>query len=398
MTRFVARLVSCASLSLACAVDADERDGTELRIDMRPVDAIAYHGVFEPDAGGTLRATHAIAFALHDDYPDALEVTIGDQYATCGALAGTFTIDAIASQDADLGITTTGTSSFRIAPVREGDFEAVVSGRFVAADGAASCVGDDASFEVKVAVPVRRPVGVRVVPPFSCADSSRVRVETDAQIDEGLRVELVDDAGESFRPHNAASTHPATLTLTTGADTQMELHTPGEGLAALVVSGAEDAITISAFDAAHDVIEHVAPQSIDVVGVGFGLLGFGGGSTLLVDGGVYGELGWSRTSASIGVTSSGLEVDGEQICTLPRAEAFSITSETPEVCVAHAELGHGDGLIGEGLFDPAIAISAEVVASGVCVLEVEAEGYGFVEAVEVEILNAEGLFRAGVGR
>lgn len=393
---------SCASLLLACGADVGTPDASELRIAMRPVDAITYHGVFEPGASSSLRATQSIAFALHEDYPAALEVTLGEQYATCGALDGTFTIDGITSQDADLGVTTTGPSRFRIAPVREGDFEAVVSGRFVADAGAESCVGSEASFEVIVAVPVRRPVGVRVVPPSSCADSSRLRMETDAHLDQTLRALLVDEGGEGFQPRNAADTHPATLTLTTGDETRLALHTPDEGLAALVVSGAEDTITIAAFDAAHATIEHVAPQSIDVVGVAFGLLGFGGGSTPLANGEVYGEQGWSRTSASIGVTSSGLEVDGEQICTLPRPGAVVLASTTPQVCVAYAALGHGDGLIGASIFDPAIEVSAEMIASGVCTLELDApeysDGDGFSAVFSVEILNAESLHRADAGR
>lgn len=415
MIRAAVLIAWCAALSVACGDEGSETEpGTdetttdtepeaaELRIDMRPVDAITINGVFEPDAGQTLRATQSFALALHDDYPAAVDVTLAEQYATCGSLDGTFTIDAITSQDADLGVTITGPGSFRIAPTREGDFEAVVSGHFIADADSDSCVGDEADFEVIVAVPVRRPVGVRVEPPSSCAASSRLRMETEAHLDETLLVVLVDDAGESFQPRNAEYTHPATLTLTTGADTLMALHTPDEGLAALVVSGAPGMITISAFDAPHETIEHVAPASIDVVGVGFGLLGYGGGSTPLANGEVYGAQGWSRTSASIGVTSSGLEVDGEQLCTVPRPGAFVLGSATPDVCVAYAEFGHGDGLIGASVFDPAIEISAEMIASGVCTLQLDAPSYsdgaGFSTAFSVEILNAESLYRADEGR
>ena len=68
---------------------------------------------------------------------------------------------------------------------------------------------------------------------------------------------------------------------------------------------------------------------------------------------------------------------------------------TPQTCITYAELGHGVGPYGESFGDPPVPVSAEVVASGTCTLQLDAPEYaggdGFSTALSVEILNAEQL-------
>jgi len=388
---------------LGCGADGGDDAGSELRIEMRPVQAIGWAGVFEADGDQRLRSRDVVALAWGGDYPGALEIAIDEAWATCGALDGTITLDSVVSQHESLDVVLTGANAFRLAPAGEGDFEVVVRGTFVADSVDDSCVGAEAELELVVSVPVRRPVGVQIERPDACDASDRLRVESDAHLAPGLFVQLVDAAGATFRPRNAALTHPATLVLTAETDdTRLSLHTPDEGLAALVVSGAAGPVSVFAFDAEQEIVEHVAPAAIHVVGVQFELLGFGGGPTPLASGQVYGDGGWSRTSASIGVASSGLEVGGRQICTLPRTDGFVLASSTPQTCVAVPELGHGDGPYGAAIFDPAVTVSADVIASGTCTLRLDAPDYsggeGFSTELSVEIRNAEQLTRDYNGR
>jgi hypothetical protein len=393
--------VVLAAIVLGCGSggsgDAEPSGSAHLRIDMRPVDEMKWTGVLEADASNVLRGNEVIAFAWGGDYPRTLDITIEEAWSTCGMLRGTFTLESVVAQDQGLDVVITGTDAFRVAPVGEGDFAAVVRGTFVAESAIASCVGAEAELELTLTVPVRRPVGVEIDPPDACDTSDRFRVESDAQLAPGAYVRLVDTAGTAFHASNAATTHPATLVLEADEGTSLALHTPDDGFTALVVSGAAGPVTVSAFEAEQAILEHVAPAAIDVVGAQFELLGFGGGPTPLVSGQVYGDQGWSRTSASIGVASSGLEVDGEQICTVPRAAGFVLDSSTPEVCTAYAEVGHGTGPFGDALFDAVVPVSAEVLASGTCRLRLGAAEYsggeGFSTELSVEIRNADSLIR-----
>jgi hypothetical protein len=394
-----------ALLVLGCGSsggDDPEPERSELRIDMRPVHAIGWAGVLEADESELLRGTDVVTFAWGDDYPSALDVSLDRVWSTCGELEGAITLDSVTSQHEQLDVVITGDTAFRLAPTVEGDFAVVVRGTFVADSEVESCVGADAELELVVSVPVRRPVDVAINRPSACDASDRFLIESDAHLAPGLYVQLVDAAGAAFSPRNAASTHPATLTLTADADTLLSLHTPDNGLAALVVSGAAGPVSVFAFDALTDVLEHVAPAAIDVVGVQFELLGNAGGPTQLASGQVYGDDGWARTTASIGIASSGLEVDGQQVCTLPRAEGFVLRSSTPQTCVAYAELGHGVGPYGETIFDATVPVSAEVIASGTCLLQLDAADYsagqGFSSALSVEIRNAEQLAHIDEGR
>jgi hypothetical protein len=368
-------------------------ESSRLRIEMRPVSAIAAYGVFAAIPGQGVRATQVVTFAWGDDYPSALDVTFDDAWATCGHLVGTFTLDEITSRHDALDVELTGPTSFRLAPTAEGDFEAIARATFVADPELGSCVGEQAELELHLSVPVRRPVGVQIHPPDACDGVDAFRVESDAHFAPGLYVQLVDDEGTAFSPHNAESTHPATLDLVAEADTELALHTPDDGLAALVVSGATGPVSVLAFEEEQHVIDHVDSAAIDVVGAEFSLLGHGGGGTQLVSGETYGAQGWARTSASIAITASGMEVDGDPICTMPRAEAFVLESSTEQTCIAYDALGHGDGAYGDLL----VPLSADVMASGECVLQLEGPEYsggaGFSTTLSVEILNAEGLYR-----
>jgi hypothetical protein len=230
---------------------------------------------------------------------------------------------------------------------------------------------------------------------FSCAESDRVRMESDAHLDPELSVQLVDAAGETFAPDNAGYRHPATLTLRTGADASLHLHDPELGLAALVVSGAAGPVQLFAFDALQDTIDHVAPEDIEVGDVHFALLALAGTPTPLHSGEVYGDNGWARTSRSIGVAVSGLFVDGQPVCTLPREGGFTLASSTPQHCVTYEAIGHGNGPYGGGPFDPPLPVSADVIASGACTLRLEGPDYGLAEDLAVEILNAESLIDLG---
>jgi hypothetical protein len=385
-----------AAVVLGCGSGGGGGGGDEpsrLRIEMRPLDAGVWTGVFEADAAQVLRATQVVDLAWGGAYPRTLEITIEQGYATCGSLVGTVTLDEVESQHEALAVELTGPASFRLAPTAEGDFEAIVRGTFVADPGATSCVGEQAPIELHVSVPVRRPVGVQIQPPSVCDEVADFRVESEAHLAPGLYVQLVDDEGTAFSPRNAAATHPATLELVAEADTELSLHTPDDGLAALVVSGATGPVSVLAFEEEQRVIDHVDAAAIDVVGAEFFLLGHGGGGTQLDSGETYGETGWARTSASIAITASGMEVDGDPICTMPRADAFVLESSTRETCIAYDALGHGDGAYG----DLVVQRSADVMASGTCVLQLEGPEYsggaGFSTTLSVEILNAEGLYR-----
>ncbi len=393
MTR--AFVLSAAMVVLGCGAGGGEGDEpSRLRIEMRPVSAIASTGVFELDDDQVLRATDVVAFAWGGDYPDALEIAFDGAYATCGPLVGTFTLDEVESMHEALDVEATGAASFRLAPTAEGDFAAIVRGTFVADPDVESC-GTQVPVELQLTVPVRRPVGVQIDAPALCGEADAFRVETDGRLASGLFQQLVDADGIAFRPRNAADTHPATLELVADVGTELSLHTPDEGLGALVVSGAPGAVSVLAFGDEQRSIEHVAPADIDVVGVAFALQGNAGGPTPLESGQTYGEGGWARTTASIGIVSYGMEVDGEQICTLPRVQSFALESSTPQTCVAVEALGHGIGPYGESLFDPLLPLSGEVVASGACTLELSAPSYsdgaGFSAELDVEIMNAESL-------
>jgi hypothetical protein len=368
-------------------------DRSELRIDMRPVDAMRWYALFEVEDPQRLRSADSFPLAWGDDYPRTLDVTLDEAWSPCGSLDGTFTLDSVVTQDDGLDVVVTAADAFRLAPALEGDFSAVVRGTF-AADSGEECVGAGADVELTLTVSVRRPVGIAIDPPQTCDESDRFRVESDAHLAPSAYVHLVDAEGAVFDPRNAAATHPATLTLEADEDTALALHTPDEGFAALVVSGAPGPISVSAFDEEQAILDHVAPAAITVVGAQFQLLGFGGGPTLLSSGQVYGEQGWSRTSASIGVATAGLEVDGEQICTLPRAEGFVLASSTPQTCTAYAELGHGDGPFGAP--NAVVPVSGEVIASGICTLRLDGPEYsggaGFSTELSVEIQNADSLF------
>jgi len=278
---------------------------TRLRIDMQPVDAMEWAGTFMPEGSHGLRSKSVVAFAWGDGYPAAIEVELPDDpYTACGPLFGTFKVERVMAQDG-LDVTITGPSTFRLAPTGEGDFDVVVYGTFVATSPDESCAGAKAEVEVHARVPVRRPVGIAIDRPGVCKASDRFRVETNAHLAGGTLVYLVDAAGEQFLPSNAAERHPATITLLAAPDTQLSLHTPDQGLAALVVSGAPGPISVQAFGGEHEIIEHVEPAKIDVVGVELMLLGMAGTPTRLVSGQVYPEKGkgWGRTSSSIGVES-----------------------------------------------------------------------------------------------
>lgn len=386
-----------ATIVLGCGSGGGDGDEarSRLRIEMRPVSAVAFTSVFELDDAQVLRATDVVPFAWGGDYPSALEIGIDVAYSTCGPLTGTFVLDEVESLDAALDVELGEAGAFRLAPTTEGDFAAVVRGTFVADPEVESCAGAQAPVEIHLSVPVRRPVGVEISAPELCRDGDAFRVETDGRLAAGLFLQLVDSDGVAFRPRNAAATHPATLELVADDDTALSLHTPDEGLAALVVSGAPGIVSVRAFDEEQHAIEHVAPADIDVVGVAFALQGNAGGPTPLESGQTYGEGGWARTTASIGIVSFGMEVDGAQICTLPSVEGFVLESSTPQNCVAIEAPGHGVGPYGESVFDPLLPVSGEVVASGACTLELRgpsySEGAGFSTVLAVEILSAESL-------
>jgi hypothetical protein len=384
-----------AAVVLGCGSGGGGDASNRLRIEMRPVTAIAWSGVFEADPELGVRASEVVTFAWGGDYPRALEISMDEEWATCGSLDGTFTLDEVESQDEALEVELTGPASFRLAPTAEGEFDAIVRGTFVANPDVASCAGASVPIELHVSVPVRRPVGVLIAPPSECSESVAFRVETGGRLAPDLYLQLVDADGTAFQPRNAVSTHPATLDVVTGEDAELSLHTPDDGFAALVVAGEPGPVSVVAFDEEQQVIEHVAPADIDVVGVRFSLLGFAGNPTPLESGGTYGESGWARTTSSIGISSSGLTVDGERICTMPRADGFVLESSTPQTCTTYAELGHGVGPLGESVFDLAVPLSAEVMASGTCVLQLDGPDYsggdGFSAELSVDIMNAESL-------
>ena len=374
--------------------DGGSGEASELVIEMRPVRERTWTGLLVGDAT-QLRGEELVAFAWADGYPASMDIAIEETWTACGRLIGAFAIDSVASLDDGLAVMQSGPAAFRVAPTREGDFTATLRGTFVAAADNTACVDGEVPFELTVSVSVRRPVGVALDPAYSCAESDRIRMESDAHLDPELHVQLVDAAGETFVPDNAESTHPATLTLRTTSDASLQLHDPEIGLDALVVSGAPGPVQVFAFDALQDTIDHVAPEEIEVGDVHFALLGFAGSPTPLHSGEVYGETGWARTSRSIGVAVSGLFVDGQPVCTLPREDGFTLTSSTPERCVTFASIGHGNGPYGGGPFDPPLPVSADVIASGACTLRLEGPDYGLTEDLAVEIQNAESLIDLG---
>jgi hypothetical protein len=400
-------LVVLGSLLLACGSGSrggpgggdGEGDGgsvaaSELVIEMRPVSERAWTGLLMGDST-QVSGEEIFDFAWAEGYPASMEIAIGDTWTPCGMLMGTFAIESVESLDDGLAVMQSAPAAFRIAPTGEGDFTAIVRGTFSTAEGNTSCVEGEVPFELTVRVPVRRPVGVVLDPAYSCAEADRIRMESDAHLDPELFVQLVDAAGETFVPENAESTHPATLTLRTISDASLELHDPELGLDALVVSGAPGPVRVFAFDALQDTIDHVAPEDIEVGDIHFALLGVAGTSTPLQSGEVYGDTGWSRTSRSIGIAVSGLFVDGQPVCTLPREGGFTLASSTPQRCVTYEAIGHGNGPYGGGPFDPTLPLSADVIASGACTLRLEGPDYGLAEDLGVEILNAESLIDLG---
>lgn len=394
VTRALGLLAATVVLGCGSGGGGGDDDDNRLRIEMRPVSAIAWSGVFEADDAPVVRASDVVTFAWGGDYPRALEVTVGPAYATCGPLSGTLTLDEIDSQDDALEVELTGAASFRLAPSGEGDFEAIVRGSFVADPITGSCVGDEAPIELHVSVPVRRPTAIRIDPPDAC-DGASFRVESEAPLAPGLFVRLVDADGGEFSPRNATATHPIALELVADADTELALRAPDDGLAALVVSGAPGPVSVRALDEEQHVVELVARADIDVIDVRFSLLGNAGGPTPLESGQTYGENGWARTTSSIGIASSGMTVDGAQICTAPSGAGFVLESDTPANCIVFDALGHGVGPYGEQVFDLAVPLSADVMASGTCVLQLDGPEYdggaGFSAELDVEILNAESL-------
>lgn len=333
----------------------------------------------------TYTVVDAIDVAIGDGYPTTLDVMLRAYPISGDALCGDYvepemTIESIDATDGggDLVVTSPAVNQLRVTHAAEGRHTVVVRGRYrftPPADCAAA--PNEAAFALTLDVAVRRPAGVVVHLPETCAEADVPRLQSGADMALGLRMELLDADGEVFMPLNADPDRPIELRVT--ADAATELSTYDASLATLVATGSPTTVRV---DALGDAVafELIEPEDIDAMDVVFALPG--ATVTDLVPGATYGEDGWDqRPFASIQPTVLAQYSNGDALCSRPLDESFELVTDTSETCTIVADLAHGFKIVGGFL----VPQSADIVADGRCDLSLRAPAFAAGAGVSAEL-------------